>query len=375
VFENNWVPKRRETYALKYELVFQVQHKIWRVKTGDFLGNWRKSQTHSSSNASGNDNIDSVSGQGEDDDVTVAFSNCAKDKTNDNWKEEEDNFPLSIFVPSEEPSPVLITDPIPDVVSKLTATVSCTEGDKYHIADDGKELEWEGQDMCALLNRLRATIESCKSSQLDLTEKEEKWYSSVWNYDGSEPEEGSMSSDGVPILERLPEMLWISQDKTISGEYILGKPPKKPGGLFIFDESWKTHLSAVMALTLVEFAAGSNSEGDWQSKTEPTSNKWRKILLWAVTVLVAFLYLLYRLGLQCEHEEQFKHAVDVLIRRLKIDPRHKSSLSSVLWQRYNNDIRLWVENEDRRRIARYFEGVEVKTVICPQLDHANQMTS
>ena len=212
--------------------------------------------------------------------------------------------------------------------------------------------------MSALLNRLRATIESCKSSRLDLTEKEEKWYSSVWNYDGSEPEEGSVSFDGVPIFERLREMLWISRDKTISGEYILGKPPKKPGGSFIFDESWKTYLFAVMALTLVEFAAGSNSEGGWQSESETTSNKWRKILLWAATVLVAFLYLLYRFGQQCLHQERFEYAVDVLIKRLEIDPRRKSSLRTVLWERYNDDNCFWLEKNPRRRIARYFEGIE-----------------
>jgi len=222
VLENNWVPKRRETYALKYELVFKVQHKIWRLKTGDFFENWRSSQTHSSSNASGNDNVDSISGQGEDDDVTVAFSNCAKDKTNDNWKKEEDNFPLSISVPTEEP-PVLVLDPIPDVVPKSTATVACTEGDKYHIADDGKEIVWEGQDVSALLNHSQALIETCKSSRLNLTEKEEKWFSFVWNYDADKAEEGLASPDGVLMLGRPPKRSGASRDKTISGEYILEK--------------------------------------------------------------------------------------------------------------------------------------------------------
>ena len=212
--------------------------------------------------------------------------------------------------------------------------------------------------MRAILNQLQALIESCKSSRLDLTKKEEKWYSSVWEYDGSEAEGGNESFDGVLMLGHPPQKPGVSQDKTISGEYVLGKPPKKPGGSFVYDASLKIRLSVVMALILAEFAAGSNYEGDGQSEFEDNSNKWRKFLLWAIIVLVTFLCLLYRLGLQCEHEEQFEHAVDVLIRRLEIDPRHKSSLSSVLWQRYNDDFRLWVEKDARRRIARYFEGVE-----------------
>ena len=80
--------------------------------------------------------------------------------------------------------------------------------------------------------------------------------------------------------------------------------------------------------------------------------------MWAVIVLVTFLYLLYRLGLQCQHEEQFEHAVDVLIKRLEIDPRHKSHLSSLLMQHYNDDIHLWVEKNPMRRITRFFQGIK-----------------
>jgi len=165
-------------------------------------------------------------------------------------------------------------------------------------------------------------------------------------------------------LERSPKnpggskLFHVSRDKTISGEYILEKNPKRPGGLFCFDTSLDMLLSVVLTLILADFAAGENSEVEWQSESNPTSNKWRNFLSWAVTVLVKFLYLLYRLGLQCQHEEQFEHAVGVLISRLEIDLQHKSSLNSVLWQRYNNDVRLWVENDARRRIVRFFKGIE-----------------
>ena len=42
--------------------------------------------------------------------------------------------------------------------------VDSTEGDEYLNADDGKGIEWEGQYMCALLNKFWTLIKLHKSS-------------------------------------------------------------------------------------------------------------------------------------------------------------------------------------------------------------------
>ena len=49
--------------------------------------------------------------------------------------------------------------------------------------------------------------EPFKCARSDMTDKEENWYSSHWAYD-----------------------LTMCCDKTISGEYVLARPSKKPGG-------------------------------------------------------------------------------------------------------------------------------------------------
>ena len=61
-----------------------------------------------------------------------------------------------------------------------------------------------------------------------LTLAEEKWFASRWNYD-----------DDTRDKLTLAEAKWfarrwnyddVKRDKVGSGEYVLGRPPKKPGG-------------------------------------------------------------------------------------------------------------------------------------------------
>ena len=66
---------------------------------------------------------------------------------------------------------------------------------------------------------------------MGLTAGEMKWLSRCWNFDLKEENEGLVVQ--VPGRERQP-ILTFCRDKTVSGEYILESPPKKPGGLKIF---------------------------------------------------------------------------------------------------------------------------------------------
>ena len=160
--------------------VSRVLGKTWRKKS-------REMRAKHSFGEPGSDDVDSTPSEGEDDDVTVAVTNCAKDEPNNVWKEEEE-IPMLVSVPTMEPTPVLVSDSIPDVVSKsigadeggevsaeccifpekvgntVNAEVECTEGDKYHIADDVNGVAGKGQHVHAILNQLQALIESCKSS-------------------------------------------------------------------------------------------------------------------------------------------------------------------------------------------------------------------
>ena len=91
-----------------------------------------------------------------------------------------------------------------------------------------------------------------KSARLNTTEGELKWYSSLWPFDlkskhlcmGLTVEEKEWLSslfdvdlnnlnvgDVVLVKERM-RLLFLSlfRDKTVSGEYVLERPPKKPGG-------------------------------------------------------------------------------------------------------------------------------------------------
>ena len=216
--------------------VIRILGKTWGKKS-------KKIRATSFSEESGSED-DSNLTQEEEDDVTVAASNCAKDKNNHDWEEEE-GFPLSIAVSSvpscDEPLPVLISDPARVVVSKSTneheggnvgaeffPSPKPERGD-YHTESDGKGIAREEQDARVLVNQVRALIESCKSPRLNITRKEEEWYDSIWNYDWNGKKLELESSDEVLKLGRPLEMPGIPCDKTISGEYILGKPPKKPG--------------------------------------------------------------------------------------------------------------------------------------------------
>ena len=160
--------------------VSRILEKTWRKKS-------REMRAKHSFEETGSDDADSNPSEKEDDDVTVAVTNCAKDEPNNVWKEEEE-IPMLVSVPTMEPTPVLVSDSIPDVVSKsigadeggevsaecctfpekvgntVNAEVECTEGDKYHIADDVNEVAGKGQHVRAILNQLQALIESCKSS-------------------------------------------------------------------------------------------------------------------------------------------------------------------------------------------------------------------
>ena len=86
------------------------------------------------------------------------------------------------------------------------------------------------------------TTEPSKSDRLSMTEGERKWYSSVWPFDLN-----FILSMGLTAVEKeWFTRLWnidlneekgggaVLRDKTLSGEYILNRPPKKPGGFQMF---------------------------------------------------------------------------------------------------------------------------------------------
>ena len=159
--------------------------------------------------------------------------------------------------------------------------------------------------------------------------------------------------DGVPRSK-----IGDVRDKTVSGKYALANPPKKPGGQHYFGNSSKMCLSVATFLASAEFAEGDSTVEAGHTESESTWSKWRVIMILFAMLLVAFLFLLYRLGLECEHEEQFEYAVGVLIERLGINPQQKSSLRSELWKRYNDDVFLWIEKDPRRRISHFLQGIE-----------------
>ena len=60
-----------------------------------------------------------------------------------------------------------------------------------------------------------------------LTAEEKEWLSSLWDVD--------LNNVNVGDVVLIQEKMWlfflsIFRDKTVSGEYILERPPKKPGG-------------------------------------------------------------------------------------------------------------------------------------------------
>ena len=151
--------------------------------------------------------------------------------------------------------------PLKQVGNMLDIGVDCVEGGRYHIANDRREIAWEELDVRLLLNQVGALVQSYKSPRLDLTEKEQEWYSTIWNYDWN-------VSDGLLMLGYSLEMPGFSCDKTISGEYILGRPPKKPGGPRCSNTLLKIYLIGAIMIACAEFAAGDSSEGIWRSEAE-----------------------------------------------------------------------------------------------------------
>ena len=97
----------------------------------------------------------------------------------------------------------------------------------------------------------------------DMTEKEIKWYSSLWAFD----------------LKTV--------DKTVSGEYILERPPKKPGG---------STISYIIMVLLFLFAAIEGADCDIMDKNVPAASSeegaFSFLMAQACLLVVAALFLL-----------------------------------------------------------------------------------
>jgi len=113
---------------------------------------------------------------------------------------------------------------------------------------------------------------------MGLTAEEKDWLTSLWEVDLNSVDEG----DVVSVQERMRLFfLSFSRDKTVSGEYILQKPPKKPGGLKIF------YICLIIIWMLVE---GVDCLGMEEGTSSGSSEEMRLMLsLAAVFVLIRLL--------------------------------------------------------------------------------------
>ena len=115
--------------------VIRLLGKTWRKKSKEF-------RASSLSDDPGNDDVSTLS-QEEDDDATVAVSNRAKDKTNHDWKEEEDA-PLKIAATDGEPPLVLVSIPVHNEPTQISVSdsvpdVALKSTNKNEGADVGAE--------------------------------------------------------------------------------------------------------------------------------------------------------------------------------------------------------------------------------------------
>ena len=169
----------------------------------------------------------------EDDDETVARSNCVSDKGQTSWEYCDDNDTLDLesnpmFVemdqlpskivaatlPSASVSPSValapVSAPAPASASSAApvAASALASAPAAALAFAPAPASAPDPDLNLVGEGLGRAQEPFKCARSDMTEKEENWYSLHWAFD-----------------------LIRFRDKTDSGEYALARPPKKPGGM------------------------------------------------------------------------------------------------------------------------------------------------
>ena len=170
------------------------------------------------------------------------------------------------------------------------------------------------------------------------TLKEEEWYADHWSYDGS------------------------TRDKVRSGEYVLVRPPKKPGGtvricLFL--------LSIFMAIDSAE-SKGEGDDMQWSLKL------WLRRM---VGGMMTFLLCTMILGVIASRKKLYRLWEDVLITNQVVVPlmraieafkaRHnidreedRNMAHFVLWERFVGDFHELNDEDPKKRVESFFSKID-----------------
>ena len=210
-----------------------------------------------------------------------------------------------------------------------------------------------------------------------------KWFTTHWNYDGpDEKAEGQRveSSEAGRQDSFAWENSWrtccrgsedvaLVYDKAGTGEYVLGRPPKKPGGPLRMAPFL---LLVVMSFGSVECRADAEGSFKNQEEMEGPGKNFRKVVV--LTLLLGMLASRMKLWELCKKFLICLHLVDLyecsfetFVKEKEIKGTNVWTTQKVLWTRLADDTLLWLERDGsaivsfkenpEERVAQFFMRV------------------
>lgn len=196
----------------------------------------------------------------------------------------------------------------------------------------------------------------------DRTAREREHLSRLGNFDSNDADDGNRPS----FLNKMEE--WLSFlwdyflngcDKVGWGQYILGRPPKKPGGTCFrnFPVSiWETHIFLFLMITSTVRAAESE-HCLWPESMLSVGVRGLFLLLLAVGLVPSrkfFAKLTAGIALVCK----FIDAVEAFMDRHEIDRINSSTVHSVLFDSLCRDAPLTAEGDPEERVEKFFAEID-----------------
>ena len=198
----------------------------------------------------------------------------------------------------------------------------------------------------------------------DRTARERKWSSRLWNFDLNEGDDTiarSRSAKRDKWLSRLWGYFLNGWDKVDSGEYILSKPPKKPGrtrNLKTQKFFWNTSLYFATTLASTAWAADNTArpestlDGDWCMSVLSSILK----LVLMLGIILQMFQLAVKLWAGIELVCEFIQVVQAFMDCFEVDRTNSSTVHLVLFKCLRRDSPLTAEGNPKERVQTVFES-------------------